>query len=245
MREFLIALQFLTTLPVKIERKIKEEEYGRSLGWFPAAGITIGIVLVSVSYIFGFLPSLALAAVILAASVLITGGIHLDGFADTCDSLAGFTTKERDLEIMRDSRVSAMGAIGILTLLPLTLSLLAGIPKDGLWKALIVMPAFARWSQALACYSSKYARADGKAKYFIEHAGRREVITGAIVTLILALLLMNVEGVGIFLISFFLILLFITFINRKFGGMTGDTIGAVNEIAEVLVLCLSLIFVKR
>ena len=93
----------------------------------------------------------------------------------------------------------------------------------------------------MACYMSGYARNEGKAKYFIEYAGRKEIVIGTIVTLGVFLLLMRIEGAVLFFISILPVFLFIEYIKRKIGGMTGDTIGAISEASEVLILFLYLL----
>ena len=242
MKRFLIALQFLTILPIKIKSEIKEENFGRSLIYFPIVGILIGILLAVSSHIFVFLPRLVLGAFILLISIIVTGGIHLDGFADTCDGFYGSKPKEKILEIMRDSQIGVMGVIGIVCLLLLKFTLIVNIPKDILWKSLIMMTTFARWSQSFACYTSKYARREGKAKYFIEYANRKGIILGGLLTFALFLLLVKLKGLILFALVFILIFLFINYVKKKIGGMTGDTIGATSEVAEVAVLFFTLIF---
>ena len=244
MKSFLIALQFLTILPVKIKVGITKKDFGKSLVYFPAVGLVIGLLLILALSIFGSLPSLVVAALILVTSIIITGGLHLDGFADTCDGFYGSNPPEKILEIMKDSRIGAMGVVGIVSLLLIKFTLIASIPKDFLWKALIGMAVFSRWSQVLACSLSKYARKEGKAKYFVESATERDAFITGLLVFGLFLLLLQVKGVAIFFISLFLILSFINWIKLKISGMTGDTIGAINEIAEVLVLLLFLFLSK-
>jgi adenosylcobinamide-GDP ribazoletransferase len=241
LKRFLIALQFLTILPIKVKPEIREEDFGKSLIYFPLVGMLIGFFLILILLLFDFLPYLVKAAFILGASIIITGGIHLDGFADTCDGLYGFRTKEKALEIMRDSRIGAMGAIGITLLLLLKFALLASILKENLEKILILMPIFARWAQVFACFCSSYARQEGKAKYFIEYAGKKEIFIGTLFTLVSFLILMRTEGLILFTISYFTIFLFINWIKKKIGGMTGDTIGSVNEVAEGCIFLFGLI----
>lgn len=243
MKQFLIALQFLTVLPVKIS-EIKEKDFGKSLIYFPLVGAIIGVLLISALFIFGSLPPLVTAALILAASIIITGGIHLDGFADTCDAFWGCKSKEEILRIMRDSRVGTMGVIGVVCLLLLKFAILTGIPKESLWKSLIMMAVFSRWTQTLACLISAYARQEGKAKYFIEYADRKAVLIGGLFTLALFLLLVGFKGLILFIISLFLVFLFINYVKRMIGGMTGDTIGAANELAEISMLLFCLFMVK-
>lgn len=236
MKRFLIALQFLTVLPIKIKSEIAKEDFGGSLLYFPVVGMLIGLVLSGAALLFGFLPNPVVGVLILIISIVITGGIHLDGFADTCDGFYGPRPKEKILEIMRDSRAGVMGVIGIFCLLSLKFTLIVSTPKNVLWKLLILMTAFARWSQILACYTSNYAREEGKAKYFVEYDSKKELLVGGIFTVVLFLLLLKLEGVILFVLSLVPILLFINYIKRKIGGMTGDTIGAISEIAEVAVL---------
>ncbi|MBU0694217.1 MAG: adenosylcobinamide-GDP ribazoletransferase [Candidatus Omnitrophica bacterium] len=260
MRHFLIALQFLTILPIKIKGEIEKEDFGKSCAYFPFVGMLIGLLLTLSLFAFGFLPHLAASVLILIISIIISGGIHLDGFADTCDGFyAGKTpplkvsggsipvdnSKEKILEVMRDSRIGVMGVIGVVSLMLLKFSLIASASSFILWKLLIVMAVFERWSQALACYLSVYARKEGKAKYFVEYAGRKELFIGGLITLASFLFLMNIKGLFMFTFSLFPIFLFINYAKKKIGGMTGDTIGAVNEIAGVCVLLLGLIIVPR
>lgn len=239
MAPLLIAIQFLTILPIKIKSGIKEADFGKSLIYFPVAGLGIGLLLFLAVFILNPLPVLLKAAIILIISIVITGGIHLDGFADTCDGFYGNKPKEKILEIMRDSRIGTMGAVGIFSIFLLKFVFLVSISPVFLWKALLLMSVFSRWSQTLACVSSKYARNEGKAKFFIEFAKKRDVILGGIFTLVLFILLAKLKGLLIFISSLLVVLLFIKYIKNKIGGMTGDTIGATNEIAEVVILLLT------
>lgn len=245
MRRFLIALQFLTVLPVDIKGKIEEEEIGRSLAYFPIVGLLIGAFLALIAFISSPLPYMVRGILILVAWVFITGGVHMDGLADTCD---GFYAKSRSrediLKIMRDSRIGTMGAAGITLLLLFKFAMLSTIPSEDLWKALIVVAVFARWSQALACCISQYARNEGKAKYFIEHAKKTDMLAGALLTLIICGFLMKEKGVILLVLLLAVIFLFIKYVKGKIGGMTGDTIGALNEVAEAAALFLSLMILR-
>lgn len=245
MKKFLIALQFLTILPINIKSKIEKKDFGKSLLYFPIVGALIGLLLASSVFIFGFLPHPVVSALVLIISIIITGGIHLDGFADTCDGFYGDKPKESILEIMRDSRLGVMGAIGVVSLLLLKFTLIASIPQNILWKSLIMMTVFARWTQVLACYTSKYARKEGKAKYFIEYDSKKGFLAGSFFTIAIFLLLMKSRGIILLALSILPILLFIKYVKKKIDGMTGDTIGATSEIAEVVILFITLICLVR
>lgn len=244
MKNFLIALQFLTTLPFNIKGKIEEKDFGKSLAYFPIVGLLIGFFLASIAYITVSLPPLVISILILAVWIAITGGIHLDGFADTCDGFYGRRSKEEVLKIMRDSHIGTMGAAGIAILLLFKFAILSSIRSEDIWKVLIVTAVSARWSQELVCSVSKYARDEGKAKCFIKYAEKTDMLMGAVFTLILNWFLMGVKGVILFTLLLATIFLFIQYTKRKIGGMTGDTIGATNEIAEVSVLLFSLMLLN-
>jgi len=232
---FLIALQFLTILPVRIKSDIKEIHYAYSLLYFPIVGGLIGLVLSISAFLFGFLPDMVMAVIVLAISVILTGGIHLDGFADTCDGFYGNRSRDEILRIMRDSRVGVMGVIGIVMLLVFKFSLIAAVPKPLLIKSLIMMTTFARWSQALSCLISNYARSEGKGRFFMENVNKKDIIAGGIFTLLLFLLVIGIKGLLIFGTGLLITFLFVRYAKHKIGGMTGDTIGAVSEIAEVSI----------
>lgn len=241
MRRFLIALQFLTILPIKIKSEIKKEDFGRSLFYFPFTGLLIGLALAAAAFFFRFLPDITAAACLLAVSIFITGGIHVDGFADTCDGFYGAKPKEEILMIMRDSRIGVMGAVGVTSLLLLKFALFAGISKDILWRPLIMMCCFARWIQSAGCLLP-IARAEGKAAAFIKYARKADIITGGVFVLLIFSVLLGAKGILMFFSSIIMPASFIYYARRKIGGMTGDTLGAANEIAEVSVLFCALIF---
>jgi len=239
---FLIALQFLTILPVRIKSDIKETDCAHSLLYFPIVGGLIGLVLSISVFLFGFLPDMVMAVIVLAISVILTGGIHLDGFADTCDGFYGNRSRDEILRIMRDSRVGVMGVIGIVMLLLFKFSLIAAVPKVLLIKSLIMMTTFARWSQALSCLISNYARSEGKGRFFMENVNKKDIVAGGIFTLLLFLLVIGIKGLLIFGAGLLLTFLFVRHAKHKIDGMTGDTIGAVSEIAEASIFLLVILW---
>ncbi|MBL7069424.1 MAG: adenosylcobinamide-GDP ribazoletransferase [Candidatus Omnitrophica bacterium] len=242
MKRFLIALQFLTIVPLKIKGRIKDEDFGRALVYFPVIGLLIGLLLSLEVWILAFLPHMVTAALVLLTSIVITGGIHLDGFADTCDAFYGPNTKKRILEIMRDSRIGSIGAIGIALLLVLKFSLIVSIRRETLWKSLIMMTVFARYAQVFACSISDYARIEGKARPFIKYASYTDNVAGAIFTFTIFVLLAFMKGAVLFILVFIPVFIFTEIIKKRIDGMTGDTIGAISEIAEISVLFFALLW---
>ncbi len=244
MNRFLAALQFLTILPFNIKGKIEDEDLGGSLVYFPVVGLLLGLFLALIAYISSPIPPMVRSVLILGTWIVATGGIHLDGFADTCDGFYGTRPREEILRIMRDSRIGTMGAAGVAMLLLFKFAVLSSIKPEDLWRVLIVAAVSARWSQPFACSASGYARDEGKAKCFIGHAKNSHMLIGALFTLLLDYLLMGIGGITLFAASLAVIFLFIRYSEKKIGGMTGDTIGAVNEIAEASALFLGLILLN-
>lgn len=240
MKRFLIALQFLTILPIKITKNIKPEEFGGSLYFFPVVGLLIGLTLSLLLKTICFLSPLAYSAIILIFYIILTGAMHLDGFSDMCDGFYGGKNKEDILKIMRDPHIGSMGVIGLVCILVLKFSCISSIQVEKLWKILVFAPAFSRWIQVLCCYKSEYPRENGKAKYFIEFAGLGPVVTGCIFCLCFAFLLLGIKGLGISLVVFLLSILFKGYVKNKIGGMTGDTIGACGEFSETIIFLTAL-----
>ncbi|MEK6558784.1 MAG: adenosylcobinamide-GDP ribazoletransferase, partial [Planctomycetota bacterium] len=118
MNNFLCALKFLTIIPIDREDKIKPNGAGCVVFWFPVVGFCIGVFL-SIAYLLfcSFFPNLIADALIILIYIAITGALHLDGLADTCDGIWGGWNKEKRLEIMKDSRIGVFGAIGLICVL--------------------------------------------------------------------------------------------------------------------------------
>ena len=240
MKSFFLAIQFLTIFPLPTKGQINDKDFGRALFYFPLVGLILGCILAAVSLcIFHIFSPLVMAALLILVSTVLTGGLHLDGFADTCDGLYGFHSPGKRLEIMRDSRTGVMGVIGLVCLVLLKFSLLTHIPLTCLWKTLVMMAVISRWSLVIACYDSTYLRQEGKARLFIEQARLHYLLVGGVLTFFLFMFLPSGKGLIIFFGTLITVSLFIKYIRKKIGGMTGDTIGAVNEIAEAAVLLLA------
>ena len=115
---FLAALQFLTSIPVSIKRKMEPAQIGRATMWFPLIGFIIGLVLALLNLLLGLIfPASVVNVLLIVAMVIITGALHLDGFADTCDGIAGHKPVEERWKVMHDSRTGAFGVVGVALLL--------------------------------------------------------------------------------------------------------------------------------
>ena len=229
----LTALRFLTRIPVG-EYPKDERRLGRSLAYFPIVGLILGGILVLVNWGFSIiLAPLVADALTIVALVILTGALHIDGFVDTIDGLAGGKIKEEILRIMRDSRVGAFGIIGIVSLIMLKLVLLHEMPLKIRKEALLLMPVMGRWAMVVASSLSVYARREGTGKAFVNYCGRKELVIASLITLIITGSFLKILGLELFFFVLALTLLLTRFISKRIGGMTGDTLGAVNEIMEV------------
>lgn len=234
MRVFLTALRFLTRIPVG-EYPKDEKRLGKSMSYFPITGLILGGILILVNWGFSILLAPLVAdALTIIALIILTGALHIDGFIDTIDGLAGGKTKEEILKIMRDSRVGAFGIIGIVSLIMLKLVLLHEMPLKIKKEAILLMPVMGRWAMVVASSLSVYARKGrGTGKAFVDYCGRKELIIASLITLIIVGGFLKILGLELFFFILALTLLLVRFISKRINGATGDTLGAVNEIIEV------------
>lgn len=238
MTGFLLALQFLTVAPVRIKGNMESGRFGGSVAYFPVIGFLLGCLLSGVDWLLsGFLPNQFLVnTVLVVLLIILTGGLHIDGLADTFDAILSGKKREEMLLIMRDSRIGTMGVVAIVSVVLLKLTLLSSLGSDWKWPSLILMCVLGRYSFAWNLKFLSYAREDGKAKIFFDGMNNKIFFTATLISLIFAAGLVGARGVIIFLMTAVFVVLAGRFIARKIGGMTGDTVGAVGELTEVFVL---------
>jgi adenosylcobinamide-GDP ribazoletransferase len=216
------------------------------MAFYPLAGLVIGGLSALGFYLLSFLLPIPLALwLTIGLLVFLTGGLHLDGFADTMDGLACRGTKEKILEVMRDSRVGAFGVIGLILLIGAKYLALNQISAPVIPYSLILMTVVGRSTMVLVCYRSAYARSTGGlAKPFTENLGRREMALSLASAFGIALLLMGMRGLVLFFAAGIFGIGYRHFFIRKLGGVTGDILGAANELSELLCLLLLVILEK-
>ena len=241
-REFVAALRFLSVLPAPgsgllFESDETEPYLVTGCEYFPLVGLLLAVLLWLLVLLFSrVLPPLALSALLVVALVILTGGLHLDGLMDSCDGLFGGTTRERKLEIMRDSRVGSFGVLGALCILLLKFALLASILPSSQPPALLLALPLARWSMVLALHVYPPARPTGLgAAYHHAITTRRTLITG-LIALAIALIFGHFSGLIAWMTATFAALLVGHYVTKNIGGITGDSCGAIDEIVEVLIL---------
>ena len=145
-----------------LKRELSPEQLGRATTYFPVVGLVIGGILAGLNWLLLYiLPAGVVNALLIVALVVITGAIHLDGFADTCDGIAGHKTVEERWRVMRDSRTGAFGVVGVALLLLVKYVSLNNVPDDLITAVLIFMPVASRWSMVYAIFAFPYARPEG------------------------------------------------------------------------------------
>lgn len=239
----LIALQFLTRLPVSLPGMPTPEQVGRSLLWYPAVGLLLGLLLWGAHLLLGQTSALLQAAVILALWVAQSGGLHLDGLADTADAwVGGFGDRERTLTIMKDPRSGPIAVVVLVLLLLLKFAALFTLLQAGQGIYLILLPWLGRSLLPLLLATTPYVRAGGLGQALADHLPRWQLpwVLGVHVA---GMLLFGWQGLLALAAGLLLFAWLRRALLQRLGGTTGDTAGALVELAEcgaLLTLALSL-----
>jgi adenosylcobinamide-GDP ribazoletransferase len=234
------AFSFLTIfhLPGISRAETKSEDLAGSFAFFPLVGFFLGLCwLVLAYYLSAWVPPLLLAVILTAIMAIATRALHLDGLADLADGIGGGYTAERRLEIMKDSRTGAFGALALTLAVFLKTAAIQSIILRRSWAPLLVAPMLSRLAMVLASYKSTYARKEGGlGKPFLEHLTGREVLIASLFSLICSLALTRLTCF-LYLALALIVASSMRVLSRGWiGGITGDALGAVNEVAEIALL---------
>jgi adenosylcobinamide-GDP ribazoletransferase len=234
--DILCAFSLLTILPVPFRWLDAQRPPARAMAAYPFVGLALGIAFTLASVLLQpWLPALVAAALIVATWALLTGGLHLDGWADCCDALPATVSRERRLEILKDPRLGSFGGAGLTLLLLIKFAALASLPHAN--PALILAPTLGRWAIVNVAAMFPLARPDGMAAQFRTGLGRRELIWAALTTAIVC----GAAGwIGLlaFVGAALAALAFGRWAASRLGGVTGDVYGATCELVESVVLVL-------
>ncbi len=235
---FLLALQFLTRLPITTKQHYTPEPMANTVALLPLAGAVVGgllALLFSISML--ALPVPAALCLILVASPLVTGAFHEDGLADTFDGLGATGGREETLRVMRDSRLGSFGALALIGSFALRLALLASLPAATICGALVTAHGVSRLSAVLVIATGQYQRAEGTGKPVAEGISRGSLrialvtgvllIIGWLVVLPISTLVLAVAGT----VAGHLWLRRLA--DQRIGGYTGDTLGSVQQVSEI------------
>lgn len=236
MTPFFIALQFLTIFPIQLKEMPSKQQNGQSLLFYPLIGLMIGAILFAIATLLHALPVILLSSLILVVWIWLTGGLHLDGLADTADAwVGGFGDKERTLKIMKDPSCGPIGVLSLIILCLIKWSALYVLLEKQLYSALILFPILGRLAPLFLFLTTQYVREKGLGSSIAEFIPK----TGAVILFILCLVAsVYFAWIGVLTVMIFigtLIYLRYKFIQR-IGGITGDTVGASIEICETVSL---------
>lgn len=243
MKHFITGLQFLTRISIAKETEWSPESFGRSVKFFPLIGGILGIILLMMNQLFAeylpflgfYMPPHVLPILLIIANVILTGGLHCDGFMDTMDGIFSGRSKERMLEIMKDSRVGANGSMAFVLLIVLKWALLMDLSPLVLPSALFVMPILGRFAMVVGITVFPYAKPDGIGKAFAQYADKYTLYIAATMTLLLIVLVGKQAILSLGIVSL-CTMLFARYATKLVGGLTGDIYGALSELAEIIVL---------
>lgn len=255
-RLLVVAIQFLTRLPMPSLEQYEVQWLSQSARYFPLVGVLVGVVNVCVWWLASrWWPPAVSVGIMLAASLLLTGAFHEDGFADSCDGFGGGVTREKVLEIMKDSRIGAYGAMGIFMMLGLKWTILVAMPAAMMPFIVVAAHSFSRWCSTCLIWRMHYARIAGKSKPLAESLGGAEWLASGVIgaAAVGGLVLvgtgfdsaaladyspvqvaaaMGVACVGAACVA----CVAAVYCRQRIGGYTGDCLGAVQQVTEVAFL---------
>ncbi|MBC2657318.1 adenosylcobinamide-GDP ribazoletransferase [Pseudomonas sp. MSSRFD41] len=237
MLPFWIALQFLSSLPIRLPGMPQPEQLGRSLLFYPLVGLLFGVLLWALNALLSGAAPLLHAALLLAAWVLLSGGLHLDGLADSADAwLGGFGDRERTLSIMKDPRSGPIAVVTLVLVLLLKFAALVALIEQQQAVALLLAPLIGRAALLGLFLSTPYVRAGGLGQALADHLPRlagRQVLA---LSTLGCLLLGGYHGLLALLLALVVFCWLRQLMLRRLGGTTGDTAGALLELLETAVL---------
>ncbi|RJG14767.1 adenosylcobinamide-GDP ribazoletransferase [Massilia cavernae] len=245
-RLFFIALQFFTRIPIPRWVGFQPEWLHHASRYFPMVGIVVAAVAGAVYFAAAHIwPAPVAVLLSTAAGIYLTGAFHEDGFADMCDGFGGGTTRERVMDIMKDSRIGTYGAVGAGLLVALKCALLSMLAPTSVIVALFIAHPLSRLAATALIWNLKYARDEGKAKPLAQQMTNAEFAIAAACALVPSVILgalgylswLVIAGciAGAAAVALWLSAKFV----RRIGGYTGDCLGAVQQVSEVVIyLCL-------
>jgi adenosylcobinamide-GDP ribazoletransferase len=247
MKPLFAALQFLTVIPVPAALGGTERDLARSVYAFPVAGLILGALLAALDAgLAAILPVLPASAILVVALLVLTGGFHLDGLADTADGFMSSRPRERILEIMKDSRTGPMGVAAVASVLLLKVSLLASLTGPFRPVLIVLMPVAGRSAMVMVMAFLPYARPEGGlGSVFMRSRSPLQALWAFFFLLATGWLAAGLLGVASGLAAALGSALAALYTYRKIGGITGDTLGATCEIVELIPLLVAAAWIHR
>ncbi len=234
MKSLFAAIGFLTVLPLPTRWHGSKSDLARSPIWFPLVGVMIGGTVALFDFGLGlFLPATVVSTFSVLAMLAASGGLHMDGLADTADGFFSAHGRERMLEIMRDSRSGPMGVTAITGVLLLKTAALAAVPSPLRPVTIVLMPLAGRTALTVHLALLPYARSGGGLAGVFRPT-RMQGLLAATLLIGSAWLFQGKPGLFTAAISLSIMLLLAVYSQKKIGGFTGDTLGAACEVTELV-----------
>lgn len=240
-RSSLLAWHFLTIIPLGKSSELPpvSRELASSMQWYPAVGLVIGGILCAGDAVFGMVltPDVT-ALLVLCVLVVLTGGLHQDGLADTIDGLGKRGSPAERLAVMKDGSIGALGATGLILVLGLRFAGILHLPSPERTGLLLCMPVIGKWAMVLSTFGSSHARAGGGlASGFLNDIRLRDVLWATVWAGVFVCAILGWQAGGLLLGLGAVAARGMVFLcARIFGGITGDVLGSINEITEILFL---------
>ncbi|MFJ2322886.1 MULTISPECIES: adenosylcobinamide-GDP ribazoletransferase [unclassified Pseudomonas] len=232
-----IALQFLSSLPIRLPGMPEPEQLGRSLLFYPLVGLLFGVMLWALNLALAGTPLLLHGALLLTVWVLLSGALHLDGLADSADAwLGGFGDRERTLTIMKDPRSGPIAVVTLVLVLLLKFAALLALIEQQQTLALIIVPVLGRAALLGLFLTTPYVRAGGLGQALADHLPRRAGWWVVAVSALACVLIAGFKAVVALLVAVVVFVWLRRVMVRRLGGTTGDTAGALLELLEMAVL---------
>ncbi len=236
MTSLALALRYLTIVPIPGGAHLEPTTLGRAAPWFPLIGLALGLIVAAGERAIGVVfPSLLDALLAVTLWKLLTGGLHLDGLADCLDGLVGRDAGDR-LRIMRDSRIGAFGAVGLILFLLLEVASVSELASAARWRAFAAAPALARAMPPLIAWVFPPATPLGQGAMFRSGLTRMRVAVAVALGGVITVAALGRAGLLVFALVAVASLGVGRFFTRQLGGVTGDVLGAAIETAELIVL---------
>lgn len=236
--DFLLMLQLLTRVPINKALPCENNNFKNGANFFSLIGLLIGLCQYILFIVLAKVIPINFAVIsIIIFDILITGALHIDGFGDTCDGFFAFKGKDKIIEIMKDSRIGTFGCIGIV--LNLLIKYEGYLLLVSNWKAIfiLIIPMISKFSMILLSYIGKPAKEKGSGNLFINTVTLKEVIVNTIFVLAIGILMNFSYQTILLLVSAIIItILFNLLCNSKINGITGDSLGANNELVVLISL---------
>ena len=234
MKRLILLIQFLTRIPINLKLDVTREDLKKSIIYFPVVGYLIGLILtyfykISILYF----DKTIIAFLIVTFEILITGGLHMDGLSDTFDGIYSGRKKDEIIEIMKDSNIGTFGALSMIILVIFKFLLILKI-NENLFVVLLMMPVFSRMCTIIASKIGKYPKETGMGDIFIGQVNNKQLAISMLFTF--SFVIFNYKIYTFFIVNVIFTLWYVKYISKRIDGITGDTLGALVELNEIIFL---------